>query len=345
MWIEHRNLLIDVVPKLLPQADFRNLIKAIAQTGILAEVPGNASYNEEVTFIVDAAIERRWVRALTSELAAKFVNREELVQIEKALEAEDLVPTTKEPFDEVLLGSDRPFVNRRPLRNALLNLVNPAGARVLLVDGSPQSGKTFSYYLLEHVATRRNFVVDKFEVRKLPEVLQLTEAVLRRLLAVVPALPEQGSESAERWAEKLAAIVASAVQSKTSTRFFIFDEFPLTSPPPETLSFISRLATFADQELRNVLRVVLVRFPGELAPEVDDVATRDDAQPFTVTDMVATMMQIARARGWDLTEATMRAKIEEFEALKSQSLRERFRFLRGLVLQLTAATRVIGAPA
>ena len=343
MLLEHRNLLIDIIPKLVPhRLDFVNLLAAIGQGTLINNAPVGASYVQETVFVVDKAIDNGWIEDLNEKLATTFPNRTEFVVIRAALKAQVIVPTAADPFDEVLLDGGRPFVNRRPLRNALLRLVDPGGDPVLLVDGDPKTGKSFSFYLVNHAVSRRGFKAHLFDMSKVPSPKQLAEDIVQRL-AMVVTLSEQGLESAERWAEKLAGDIAKAILSSNVPRFFVFDNFTATPIPPETLSLVSRLATYADQELRPLLRVVLVRFPIELSSDLEDIVPRESVQPFTPTDMVEALMQIAKARNWGITPAVAKTKIEEFEAKKVQTLRERFQFLLKLVRQLEDAAKAGGS--
>jgi hypothetical protein len=333
MLLEHRNLLIDRIPALLANSlDFQNLVRGIGQGAVLTEVPGGASYTALVTFVVDAADQRRFARALVTRLVGQFPDRVDLRAVLLSL-PEEIVPTTEEPFEEVWLEGNRPFVNRRSLRNHLLNLTNAGGDRLLLLDGEPQTGKSFSFYLLSHAGSRRGFSINKFSVGQLTGVYQLADAVIGRM-GVSSVLPSQGTESVHRWAEKLADVVAAAIQARATPRFFVFDDFPEVPLPPETIGFIVRLATYADQELRGLLRVVLVRFPGDLPPDLEDVALREEVLPFSSTDMVGTVMKIAKARRWDVTESAVHNKINEFEGKATRSLRDRFRFLREMLQKL-----------
>jgi hypothetical protein len=136
--------------------------------------------------------------------------------------------------------------------------------------------------------------------------------------------------------------VANALRAAEKPRFMVFDEFP-SAPPPGMLSFLIRLARYADEELRTLLRVVFVKFPGQLPAALDDVAARDTSQAFTATDMLATLTQIARARNWQVSEATFKTKIDEFES-QPRNLRDRFKFLREFVLQLTEAAKQLEGP-
>jgi hypothetical protein len=79
---EHRNQLLDLIPKLVQRPGFESLVRRIAAAdGILDEVPDHSSYNTAVEFIVDAAIERGWSKQLGEELGREYPNRTELAEI------------------------------------------------------------------------------------------------------------------------------------------------------------------------------------------------------------------------------------------------------------------------
>lgn len=340
----HRDLLIDVIPKLLPSPiDFTALLQNIGHGDVLNNVPQPAAYNTTVSFVVLAAKEERWARDLNAALLKKAPNREELKVIEASFALQELIPTAKKPIDEALLAGDRPFVNRTKLRSALLRLIDSAGDSVLLIEGNPRTGKSFTYYLVDHVGTRHGFFVHQFKMAQAPPPRQLAEDIVKRLLGDPSALSEQGLESAERWAEKLADDIFNVMLTTAVPRFFVFDDFPDVPLPPGTLSLISRLATYADQELRGKLRIVMMRFPGDLATEVMDVAATETVEGFNATDMTATLMQIATARKWTITATTAKEKIDEFERQQPRTLRERFLFLRKMVLELMAAATATGS--
>lgn len=336
--LQYRDLLIQTVLGVLPASlDSQNLVNAVRPGSWNRIVPISASYANAVRLLVDAADAENWLRDFVKRLTDTFVARTEFATVLAVIDRAATPRTVLDPFDEVLLEGDRPFVNRRPLRTHLLNLTNQAGSAVLLVDGAPQTGKTFSFYLINHVAPTKGFIVNKFKLAQLPKPDELAGEILGRL-GVDRPIPPMGQESAERWAEKLAGTVARAIEEKKSLRLFVFDEFSNTPLPEGTASLIIRLATYADEELRPYLRVVLMRFRVALPQELDDVALRDDAQPFTTTDMVAVVMQIAAARNWSVTEAAVKAKIDEYHLVLGRTLNERFKFLRGLLQQLAAAS-------
>lgn len=343
-----RDLLTQTFMKVLTvQVDGQNFFNAV-QPGIWnAVVPtSGTSYTNAVVLLVDIADGQNWLRALVQRLVDTYPTRPEFKTVLDEIDRTAPVATVTNPFDEVLLAGNRPFADRQPLRAALLDLTNSTGSPVLLIDGEPKTGKTFSYYFISHVAPTKNYIVSRFIMARQPKPDELAEEILGRI-GVTRTLQPIGNESAERWAEKLADTVKDAIEEKQTPRLFVFDEFPVTKLPdgsvveiplpPGTASFIVRLARYADEELRSYLRVVLMRFRGELPPELDDVALRENVQSFTSTHMVAVVMQVAKARNWSVTEATVKAKIDQYHQTPGRTLNDKFKFLRGLLAELSAA--------
>jgi hypothetical protein len=301
------------------------------------------SYANAATAIVEAADVQGWIGDLTQRLAAKFPALPEFNRVLTEINRAATVMTVANPFEEVLVEGNRPFVNRQPLRAALVDLTSPGGSPMLLVDGEPKTGKTYSFYLINHVAPTKNFIVSRFKMARLPKPNELADEILSRI-GVERTLPPIGNESAERWAEKLADVVKAAIEEKAVPRLFVFDDFPVRVlddgsivdiPLPDgTASFLVRLGTYADEELRKYLRMVMIRFRSDLPPDLDDVVSRDDVQPYSPTHMVAVVMQVALARQWAVTEETVKTKIDEFHQAPGRTLNDGFKFLRGLLADL-----------
>jgi len=332
---EFRDLLAATIPNvLLTPLDCQNFVNAVQPGSWNAIVPVTAAYAAQVNLLVEAADGQGWLRAFVDRLATTYAARPEFRRVLVEIDAAVVPATAATPFEEVLLAGGRPFANRRTLRTRLRELTDRAGASVLLVDGDPRTGKSFSYYLISHAA--QDFVVNRFKLGRLPKPDVLADEILGRLF-VTENLPPMGPESAERWAEKLADIVARAIQKEQKKRILIFDEFSDTPLPDGTTSLIVRLAQYADEELRPYLRVVLMRFRSDLPQELDDVVLRDSATPFTATDMVAVVMQVARARAWPVSEPTIVTRINDYHTTPNLSLNDRFKFLRGLLGELESA--------
>jgi hypothetical protein len=227
----------------------------------------------------------------------------------------------------VLLEGNRPFANRVDLRLSLRALCEVRGSPLLVVTGAPRTGKSFSFYLAQHIARQRGFITSQFDVGALVEPVVLASEVLRRI-GVPLKNQTSGLESGQRSGKDLADQVKDALEERKQRRLLVFDGFPSpTDPPlpPETISFIVRLATYADEELRPFLRVLLIRFHEPLPDAIDDVAERDHVQAFTDADMLAVLRQIARARGWNVSDQALQNEINQ---VSGKTLRERFQLMR-----------------
>ena len=261
-----RALLVNAIRRaIMIRANFERVLAAVGQLLVVQEAPGssgNGTYLQLIEFVVNHAVAKGWIENLVDRLVTDFPAMAEFQSVKKHLLAERPTKGTNEdPVQEVLLGSDRPFVNRRDLRNAFLRLADANGDRVLLVDGKEKTGKSYSYYLLHHAGDRRGFKVHLFELKNINTLPQLAGDVLLSVVREDRPLPPQGTESAERWAEKLANLVGAEVSKSNQRRFFVFDKFPDAPLPPECLAFLVRLTRHAEQETRELLRVVLISSP------------------------------------------------------------------------------------
>ena len=333
---QHRDLLVaTIVGAFAAHGIFQNHVNAARAGSWIAIVSPNAPLASAIATVVQTADGQGWLRDLVLRLKAT-VDRPEFAVVLDEIDRAAPVRTATSPFDEVLLDSGRLFVNRRDLRNHLLELTDLSGSSILLVDGEPQTGKTYSFYLINHVAPTKGYAVSRFMMGKLPKPDELAAEILGRIGLDKP-LPPIGVELAERWAEKLADVVARAIVEKGAPRVFVFDEFSDTPLPEGTTSLIVRLVKYSDEELRKQLRIVLVRFRAALPEELDEIALRDRAEPFSAIDMAAAVMQVAKAHSWAVSDAAVEAKITEFHATPGRTLKEGFVFLRGLLKELAGA--------
>jgi hypothetical protein len=65
---------------------------------------------------------------------------------------------------------------------------------------------------------------------------------------------------------------------------------------------------------------------------LDDVAERDEAQPFTDADMLQVLKQIREARGWSVSDQALQVEIQALQ--NAAPLRDRFQFLKKTIRKL-----------
>lgn len=147
---------------------FRRLLDAFPTPGrldiILAQPPMNTALSriasrggtleDDYFQLVTAANAEGWIGPLLDGLRAADRINPDLIALIDGFGA-SRAPTNVPAHLELLLDG-APFVNQHPLRHALLTMTQPHGPKVLHVTGAPTSGKTYSQYLIAHVARSVN---------------------------------------------------------------------------------------------------------------------------------------------------------------------------------------------
>jgi hypothetical protein len=151
---------------------------------------------------------------------------------------------------QAVLISGVPMINRAPLRQVLQDHVDEHGSAppVVMVDGPPGSGRSHSWFLIQHVAREAGIEAIKvdltapvLEQQTLPNIARLLVRRMRIAQHVtepttVAATPET---VAERWAEE----VSSAWTARAPQRLMWVVLDSLDRPlPPEVQRFVCALA-------------------------------------------------------------------------------------------------------
>jgi hypothetical protein len=207
-----------------------------------------------------------------------------------------------DPYEAYRLRGDLLFLNRKSLRKALKRLASPTGRRVLLVDGPPSSGKTWTINLIQHVAghpTKGGFWVHGFDLGDPPDrgPGDLAYDIVLRFAGNLDSMPPQRQASEERWAARLAVWIANQVAQLNVPRYLVFDSFSKFAVPQTTCELIVRLAVLAESEFRHWLRVILLSYSKPLHPQINDCVERDPATLFSTTDAVEFVLSEAKAHG------------------------------------------------
>ena len=103
------------------------------------------------------------------------------------------------------------------------------------------------------------------------------------------------------------------MEERKQRRLFVFDGFPM--PPsrrcrrrPSASSCVS--PSTRTRSCGRFFASSLIRFSASSLPDaIDDVAERDQAQPFSDADMLAVLKQVANARGWSVSDQALQDEI------------------------------------
>jgi len=218
--------------------------------------------------------------------------------------------TNNRPYETCLLALDLPFINREVTRKAVELFRSPVetdgydepGVRVLIVNGPPGSGKTFTYGYISYInsifagLTFKTAYIDykKYPVSRFgPE--QLCESILSIIApgwTTAASLPVLDAQQKARWHLQLAKFIGEQIAATGNCWWILLDHFDKSDVPRETIEFIQVLAKLATGEIHSdisndVVRLVVMGYTEPilnykrrvLTEDIQDV-TRDDIHKY-----------------------------------------------------------------
>lgn len=251
--------------------------------------------------LVHVADQGRWLDQLINAACAAHKERQDLKDIKDRLQP-FVAAASSDPYEVRQLPSKRVFINRKTLRAALRNLASPNGARVLVVYGPPEVGKTYSFYLIDHIARHPKeggFEICRFDLEN-PAAPQPGELAFQIVLTIggdAAKMPSQGpATSTARWTVFLLEWVVAELKRLDKPHYLVFDGFSKVELPDDTHSLITGLAQRAQEvgRLRDLVRVVLLSYSGLLHPDINDFVQREAVEQFGLSDMVELVIDVAR---------------------------------------------------
>lgn len=183
-----------------------------------------------------------------------------------------------------MLLRSQPFVNRRALRLEVDELARAGGARILVVDGPPKSGRTFSRWYIHHVC---EILGGRCYPADLKRFIDRPPIDLVRKMATffgwnVNEIPQQHAQ-ATQWAEELGEWVAGRIAIQEETVWLVFDDSStagLQQSMREFLVYLAETATYVNQ-----MRVVLLAFSESLTGNASVMMRKEEVQLPTRLDI------------------------------------------------------------
>jgi hypothetical protein len=175
----------------------------------------------------------------------------------------------EKPCQALFLYQGRPFINRSDFRDYLTQLNEPSGKRFLVVNGPPDSGKTYSYYLVETLKKPWSFKCAFIELKEGEQARfsakQLASRISDRLeLPATRSMPDQQSVG-DRWAEELGEWLLDKIQREPKPCWIVLDGFGHEDLPAATAQLVYYLIDAIDKWLPNV-RLLLFDYPLTFLP-------------------------------------------------------------------------------
>jgi hypothetical protein len=219
-----------------------------------------------------------------------------LVQRMSALRPRGAVPQW-DPYAACYLDGEL-MIDREPLRNTVKKLVRDQNPRVLSVRGKGRSGKSHTFYFLEHIAGKeRNFEAILVDLKDEPSAEFRPNMLIRSILRLmgrnqsVVGIPlREDSGSPARWVKELADYLVGEIKSSQKTWLIVLDGFADKDLELNTRDLVRQLVMRAARE--QLLRIALLDSADDLLPpavagrlvdETIESFTRDHLRAFFKT--------------------------------------------------------------
>jgi hypothetical protein len=239
-------------------------------------VPASATKPLACALLVMGASSEGWERQLLDKAVEKKP-KNPLLDAFAAQYRSTPSPVAVDPCDAPLLRAQRLFIDRQDLRARLRELTSAKAARVLVIRGERYSGKSHSRFLMDHLAENgggfRSVVVD-LAAEEINSPDELASVIVAKIGGDARQLPPQGLSTAPRWGLFLATAIQNEVKSRGYHFWLVFDGLNKDGLSTETLGVILNLAIRAELDV-PAMRVVLIDLEGNLPPEIDDRALRE----------------------------------------------------------------------
>lgn len=205
-----------------------------------------------------------------------------------------------DPFEARLLHARQPFLDRTELRAALRDLCSPDGARVLLIDGEPQTGKSYTYHFISYLAQKNQFkviwidlVADAFAGYGPGHLARSISAQM----GVRTPMPDQGEETPARYAMVLRDWLLGELTHSGTDWWLVLDGVRQVDLHPAVQDLIQHLMIRAHSQMRNLRVAALACRDDFLPPHQLPVAHREQTRSIGRPDLETLFQGLLDLRG------------------------------------------------
>lgn len=219
-------------------------------------------------------------------------------------------------YNICFLSDSRVLVNRKDLRSTLkqLDVSAPRGFRVLVIDGPPVSGKTYSTELIAYLyETRGRFepvwINLKDYVKTGVRPIDIAEEISLKMDIDISSLPPSGQEQDARWTRNFRNMLVGKLRKSTVNWWIIIDGFNELSLPPAVNDMIQSLARISRMDLQG-LRLVLLSYKDEL-PDMAGHILQETIKPINQDDLSDFFIQLYEENNKPYTPRDVAQRVAE----------------------------------
>lgn len=251
-------------------------------------------------------------------------------------------PPSRDPYDDLVLRKDLPYLDRKELRAALRRNVALQLHPILILNGPSGSGKSFTSWLIDHLVRSEpdleHCMIKVQDGAEPPTAHEIAKDMMTNLGASASCLPPNTTND-RRWPRELANEVAVALKTKTvaqnRTWLTVLDVSGGKPISPDVAWFIHQLATSLMTGVgRDRHRIILMNFPEEalvgLEPDLDTVML----EPLSTAELMDELKKLFIQLGRDIDATELAEGILKNLPEPHENLREVGRRSSVIVRQL-----------
>jgi hypothetical protein len=216
-------------------------------------------------------------------------------------------------FATTVLRGGRVFLDRQQLRQALRELIAPQGRRILIVNGPPGSGKTYTREYVYDVtfSTPNNRVIYVDLDLGIQGPADLVQAISLQMGHGLGSGPLIGEASGPRDASLLVHWLVSRMTINSAFKWWlILDGFerPLEPATRDFLEDLMRIFPKGD------VRLILLNYHFALRPDLAGQTIVEDIGPISRADIEAFVMEQLQRRNQEFTPTTIATIVDQVVA-------------------------------
>jgi hypothetical protein len=199
----------------------------------------------------------------------------------------------------------RAFINRRTLRALLQEMLSGQGNRVLAVRGDQHTGRTYTWYLIQHVLASRGIDYCRIQMGKYLAPVAVTD--------IANNLSEQFREwnvSVDQYTSEDSQALSLVNQIKGLMRderrngrargghWLVFDDSESVRFTEPALRAVAELVTaVVEEEMADQLRIVLLAYDGWLSADLQGYVSCENLEPIKGKDLHDYFLAVAEEAG------------------------------------------------
>lgn len=258
----------------------------------LDDISTAGNYEEIVFALISRAEQEGWTSQLVEAARQKVPGNALLQNFHQQYQASIQPPAWYQPrnhFETCFIPGRRAFINRKSLRQFIRELEDEQ-LKVLVIDGAPVSGKSYSSHLISYIAKeRKRYKVVRIDLKQdaltdyTPQ--DLARSLARQMKLDLSGFPERDPHAqVAKWVQELRDWIIGEVNCLEESWCVVIDGFQQTVISNETLDLIKYLAAWADNEM-PVLSFVLLGYSDKLPAEENSNIRREDISQIEDIDL------------------------------------------------------------